>query len=153
MIYLLKIIIYTQFTYAIETILDSTSFKFNDRFYKQVFGSPMGSPLSPILADIVMDDLETFCLNSVEFNVPLYFRYVDDIFSIVPRSKINEMLSVFNSYHHRLKFTYEIEKDNCINFLDTTVIRLNNGKLITNWFRKPTFSGRYISFLSAHPHY
>ncbi|GAB1861615.1 hypothetical protein CAJAP_02694 [Camponotus japonicus] len=49
----------SQFLYAIETVLDSTSFSFNGQFYEQIFGSPMGSPLSPILADIVMDDGNT----------------------------------------------------------------------------------------------
>ncbi|XP_011883882.1 PREDICTED: uncharacterized protein LOC105571024 [Vollenhovia emeryi] len=37
-----------------------------------------------------------------------------------------------------------------INFLDTTIIR-NNENLLTNWFRKPSFSGRYINFYSNHP--
>lgn len=43
----------------------------------------MGSPLSPILADIVMDDLETQCLSSLSFKVLTYYRYVD-VFAIVP---------------------------------------------------------------------
>lgn len=57
-------------------------------------------------------------------------------------------MSVFNAYHQRLNFTFEVEKDKCINFLDTTV-RWGGGNLITNWYRKPTFSGRYINFLSV----
>ncbi|XP_077264260.1 uncharacterized protein LOC143898565 [Temnothorax americanus] len=48
-----------QFLYAIELILQSTSFGFDGQFYEQIFGSPMGSPLSLILADIVMENLET----------------------------------------------------------------------------------------------
>lgn len=31
------------------------------------------------------------------------------------------------------------------------VIRQNN-ILITNWYRKPTFSGRYVNYFSSHPH-
>ncbi|XP_072745804.1 uncharacterized protein [Anoplolepis gracilipes] len=49
----------SQFIHVVELILDSTSFSFNGQFYEQIFGSPMGSSLSPILADIVMDDLES----------------------------------------------------------------------------------------------
>src|SRR5580765_4521485 len=139
-----------QFLCAVEVILDSTSFCFEGQFYEQIFGSPMGSPLSPILADIVMDDLESFCLSSLDFVVPIYYRYVDDIFAIVPSDKINVLLSTFNNYHKRLKFTYKIESNYSLNFLNTTVLRFNN-KLMTNWFRKPTWSGRYINFHSCHP--
>ncbi|KAL6418855.1 hypothetical protein ACFW04_014207 [Cataglyphis niger] len=82
----------------------------------------MGSPVSPILADIVMDDLEN-----------TLFGYVDDIFAIVPRAKVDEINVIFNSYHQRLKFTHEIESDSCINFLNTSVIR-SNGKIINTIF-------------------
>ncbi|XP_011882019.1 PREDICTED: uncharacterized protein LOC105569853 [Vollenhovia emeryi] len=140
-----------QFLYATELVLSSTSFSFNGQFYEQIFGSPMGSPLSPILADLVMDDLETFCLEQLEFEVNTYYRYVDDVFTIIPNNKIDDILKVFNSYHPRLKFTHEIEKDCKINFLDVSVIRRNN-TLVTNWFRKATFSGRYINYFSNHPH-
>jgi len=107
----------------------------------------MGSPLSPILADIVMDDLETQCLSILDtFNVYTFYQYVDDIF--IPTNKLNSVLTTFNSYHPRLKFTREME--NMLNFLNTSVIR-DNGNIITNWFRKPTFFGRYINFYSIHP--
>ena len=51
------IIKYTKFMF------DNTFFIFNDNFYKQIFGTPMGSPISPLFADIVMEDLETDCLD------------------------------------------------------------------------------------------
>ncbi|XP_019882893.2 uncharacterized protein LOC109609951 [Camponotus floridanus] len=140
----------SQFLYVIEMILDSTSFTFNGQFYEQIFGSPMGSPLSPILADIVTDDLETHCLSLLNFNVPVYYRYVDDIFTIVPRSKVEMIKSTFNNYHQRLAFTHEIECDSRISFLDTVVIR-SDGCLLTDWFRKPTCSNRFINFHSKHP--
>jgi len=48
----------TQFICAIDLVLSSTGFDFNDQYYEQIYGSPMRSPLSSILADLVMDDLE-----------------------------------------------------------------------------------------------
>jgi len=139
-----------QLLLALDMILCSTSFTFEGRIYEQIYGSPMGSPLSPILADLVMEDLETYCLSRLDFNVHTFHRYVDDIFMIIPAEKLNSVLTTFNSYHPRLKFTYELEKNNKLNFLNTSVIR-ENGNIITNWFRKPTFSGRYINFYSNHP--
>lgn len=54
-----------EFFKALHVVLDSTYFMFNDKFYRQTFGLTMGSPLSPILADIVMQDLEASCLNKL----------------------------------------------------------------------------------------
>ena len=139
-----------QFLHAIDTVMCSTSFVFDGKFYEQVFGSPMGSPLSPILSDMVMDDLESYCLRQLDFEPSCYFRYVDDIFSIIPKGKMEDMLMIFNGFHNRLKFTFELENNCSLSFLDTNVIRID-GRLTTNWFRKPTFSGRYINFLSNHP--
>jgi len=139
-----------QFLHAIDTVMSSTSFTFNGKFYEQIYGSPMGSPLSPILADIVMDDLENTCLRKLDFTVKTYFRYVDDIFLIIPSEKLQLVLNEFNNYHPRLGFTHEIECNSELNFLNTLVIRKEN-HLITNWYRKPTHSGRYINFYSNHP--
>ncbi|XP_071565721.1 uncharacterized protein [Temnothorax nylanderi] len=124
----------TQFLHAIELILQSTSFGFDGQFYEQIFGSPMGSPLSPsaILADIVMDDLETHCISLLNFEIRVFLRYVDDIFAIVPKNSINVLLEVFNNYHPRLQFTFETEVDNSIPFLDTLVIRDGDRKDISS---------------------
>jgi len=59
--------------------MDSTFFTFNNKIYKQKFGTPMGSPLSPIIADLVLQDLERRTLEIFGVEVPFYFRYVDDI--------------------------------------------------------------------------
>jgi len=59
-------IIKEDFMMAIEFVLSSTYFTFGNRIYKQIFGTPMGSPLSPIVADLVMRDLEEHILNSLD---------------------------------------------------------------------------------------
>jgi len=49
--------------------------------------------------------LETF-----EFDIFFYYRYVDDIVLTVLTSKIDLVFNKFNSIHPRLKFTIEIGK-------------------------------------------
>jgi len=41
-----------EFVNGIKLITNSTFFTFDNKFYKQIFGTPIGSPLSPILADL-----------------------------------------------------------------------------------------------------
>jgi len=77
-----------DFLKALKLIFESTFFVFNNEIYKQKFGTPMGSPLSPILADLVMQDLETYALQKLGIAIPFYYRYVDDIALAVPRHKL-----------------------------------------------------------------
>ena len=126
---------------AIRFILDSTFFSFNN-FYKQ--STPMGSPLSPVIADLVMRRLETVSLMSLNLDVTFYFRYVDDICTAVEPSKIDSIVKQFNSFHPRLQFTSEFGGDE-ISFLDVTISIIGNGFGV-DWYRKPTFSGRFLNF-------
>ena len=59
----------------------------------------MGSPVSPLFADMVMDDLENDCLIKLKnkYNcIPLaYYRYVDDTLLIVKKEHVEIGLRVF----------------------------------------------------------
>ena len=67
-----------QFLKGLDFIMNSTKFKFNGKFYKQKFGTPIGFVISPILPEIVMEDLERSVFERLGFFLPFYFRYVDD---------------------------------------------------------------------------
>jgi len=110
----------------------------------------MGSPLSPIIADLVMQDLETSAIKKLPFDIPFYFRYVDDILLAIPENEIDTTVNVFNSLHDRLQFTYETSINNVINFLNVTVY-VEENQFIFDLFFKPSFSGRYLHFHSNHP--
>ena len=88
-----------EFKIAISIILKSTFFKFNDVINEQIFGLPMGSPLSPILGDVIIQDLECNIFNTIITHIPFYYRYVDDIVFATPNNLINIILCSFNSYH------------------------------------------------------
>jgi len=115
-----------EFLNGINLVLQSTVFKFDDKFYKQIFGTPMGSPLSPIIANMVLQDLEGKAFDDLNFSVPLYFRYVDDILIGAPQDKIHLIFEHFNSLHDRLKFTLELSIDNSIDFFNLYISIADN---------------------------
>jgi len=67
-----------------------------------------------------------------------------------PSLHISTILKVFNLFHKRLQFIIEYMSSNTISFLDTLLI-INENRLEFNWYHKPTFSGRFLNFLSYHP--
>jgi len=85
-----------EFILALKLILESTFFSFDNIIYKQIFGTPMGSPLSPIVADLVLQDLEISAMNKLPSYLPLYYRYVDDILLAAPVDQLDRILEVFN---------------------------------------------------------
>jgi len=54
-------------------VLDSTFFKFDQKIYKQNFGTLMGSSLSPI-ANLVIQDLERKVLGKLDFRLPFLLQ-------------------------------------------------------------------------------
>ena len=57
-----------------------THFIFNSKFYNQIDGVAMSSPLAPVLANIFMGFHESKWLKEYNLNRPkFYFRYFDDI--------------------------------------------------------------------------
>ena len=70
---------------------------FNDRFYKQVDGVSMGSPLGPVLANIFLCHNEVRWLKECpkQFKPIYYKRYVDDIFTLFTSK---EQVKKFDKY-------------------------------------------------------
>ena len=58
-----------------------------------MFGTPMGSPISPLFADIVMNDLENNCLRIVIF----YYGFVDDTILCVQKKYIGLVINIVRS--------------------------------------------------------
>lgn len=139
-----------EFINGIILCMNASAFKFNGILYQQIFGAAMGSPLSPVIAEIVLRDLEDYCLKKLNSKVYFYTRYVDDILVFLPPDKIADILFLFNNYHDRLKFTLEREENFKINFLEITLIR-SSEKICIDWYKKPTSSGRYLNYNSHHP--
>ena len=110
----------------------------------------MGSPLSPVLANLFMELLETELLSSVSGKPILWLRYVDDIFALYPNNlEPNSFLTELNGLVDSIKFTVEWEQNGSLPFLDTIVHRKPNS-FEFSVFRKPTHTGQYLHYLSWH---
>ena len=83
----------------------------------------MGLPLSPVLANIFMVELETSVKPNLSNEIKLWKRLVDDTYCLVRSEYINNILLALNSFHKNIKFILKIEKDNTIPFLDILIIR------------------------------
>jgi len=105
-----------EFLRAVRLVLNSKFFIFDNQIYKQNFGTPMSSPLSSVIADIVMQDLKSEVLETFDFPILFYYRYADDILMVISPNTISSILEKFNSIHPRIQFIIEI-RGNKINFL------------------------------------
>lgn len=141
-----------SFMNLISFLFDNTYFSFDNKIYKQTFGTPMGASISPILAAYVMDDLLDTVIPVLSFNLHFIKKYVDDIILAIPKDGTTEILDTINSYDPYIQFTIETEnEENTVPFLDTKFIRSNN-KITIDWYRKPCSSGRFLNYLSYHKH-
>ena len=73
-----------QLIKVIKGCVNQNYFRFNNKFYIQKKGLPMASSLSPILAEIYMNDFEKQLVSSTKYkdNIKLWSRYVDDVLVI-----------------------------------------------------------------------
>ena len=63
--------------------LTSTYFQYNGKHYKQLHGTAMGSPVSVVVAEIVMQNIKEQALGTYSETLPLWLRYVDDTITAV----------------------------------------------------------------------
>ena len=118
--------------------------------YLQIDGVAMGSPLSPIIAEIVLDKVFDHIDSIVGTDIKFRTKYVDDSLFILHDHNFDKVFDALNNFHPRIKFTYEKECNNMINFLDVTIIRKHN-KFIFRHYQKPTCTDRIINFHSTQP--
>ena len=125
----------------------------NGDLYKQVDGVAMGSPLGPIFANYYMGNLETQVLSSLspDLTPVAYCRYVDDVFLLVHKAHVLYNLRDLFERKSVLKFTYEIETNKKLAFLDCMISK-TPGTLVTDVFVKETNTGECMSYNSFAPH-
>ena len=132
-------------TSLLEYCLKSTHFVLQGKYYEQLEGAAMGSPLSPIIANIYMEEFETKALSTAPNPPNLWKRFVDDTFVVIKTSHREEFFKHINSIEESIHFTAEdTQTDGSLPFLDTLVTPQAEGTLSTSVYRKPAHTNQYL---------
>ena len=118
--------------------------------FKQTEGVAMGSLLGPVLADIFMVKLENNIVPVLQENLSFWKQYVDDTKCFVKIGTINYMTKILNSFDSNINFTYDVEKDCKLQFLDVLLIKKGNN-IITTIYRKATTNDIHLNWKSSAP--
>jgi len=141
-----------QFT---RLILENNFIKseFSADIYHQNFGIAMGTPFAVTAANAFMYYHERDIVETFSRYLPLYKRFIDDIFVIWdgPREILLEFLHAINTKDERIKITYEISESK-ISFLDLLLFKVDGcATLHYSTFQKPLNKYLYIPYESFHP--
>ena len=120
-------------------------FTFDNVIKVQNDGMAMGSPLRPVLSDIFMIELETSLSPELIDYIQFWKRYVDDTICFIKVGSVNYILSVLNSFDMNIKFTYELEHDGKLPFIDVLLCR-SGKKIYTTVYRKAINNDVYLNW-------
>jgi len=78
--------------------LSTTYFSFRGQIFRQKFGTAMGSPISPLVANMFMEHSEEKLHATVpkELKPKVWKRYVDDILEVVRKGSVEELTEFVN---------------------------------------------------------
>ena len=112
---------------------------------EQIDGVSMGASLGPVLANIIMTELEKIVVDDLvkSGKIKFYARYVDDTLLLVKPEDLNDIQARFNNFHKNLEFTVD-KFDDCVpHFLDLEIHP--DGISI---YRKETHTAQFVNFES-----
>nr|VZI43343.1 unnamed protein product [Spirometra erinaceieuropaei] len=117
-----------------------TYFTFEGTIYEQVKGTPMGSPILGLIAEAVLQRLESLVFR--QHRPKFWARYVDDTFVVIERDQVLTFKEQLNAVFPDIQFTMEE---------DVLVCHKDCGGLKTKVFRKVTNTTQILNFNSNHP--
>ena len=107
---------------ALDLCLDNTYLCFHKKFYRQIFGVVMDSPISVIVANLLMESNENKMLKDFASPPRIWLRYTDDTFVVLKKTEVVSFHKFINNIEDSIKFTVEQEVENAIPFLDVLIV-------------------------------
>ena len=145
----------SQIINLLSMVLHNSYFKFEGGHYHRVSGCAMCSPVSAVIAELVMQEIESKALETSPVNVRWWRRYVDDSNSCLKKCDVQTFHDHLNSVNEHIQFTIEratvSDKGESIAFLDTSITVLKSGQVEVAVHRKATHTEKYLAFDSHHP--
>ena len=139
-----------QITSLLEFCLTHTYFLFQGKYYQQAQGAAMGSPISPLIGNIFMEEFEVKALQSFPNPPSLWLRFVDNTFVINRAEHSQDLLHHINNQDPHIQFTVEPTQQGSLPFLDTLVTIQPDSTSSTSVYRKPTHTDQYLHWDSNH---
>ncbi|CAF3313319.1 unnamed protein product [Rotaria sp. Silwood2] len=131
-------------------VLDTNSFAYKKKYYRQIKGGAMGSPFTMALANIYMLEWEQKLIQHQKIHNGIYGRYIDDVFmtSNLTKEEIQKLLDETTQTDSNIKITTTISQT--LDYLDVT-IENNNGDLKTCIYHKSASEPYILPYSSDHP--
>ena len=139
-------------------VLEHNAFEFNNEYFRQIVGVPMGATASPEICDIAIFKHINHLLEQFyhKHKILLHKRFRDDGYILFdgPEKEITELFTLANNSHPLLKFTFEISCDS-VSFLDTVTYKgthFHESRVLDiKTHTKVTETYQYLHRNSAHP--
>ena len=128
----------------------ATYLAFEGKVYRQIHGTVMGSPLSVVVVNLVMEDVEQQALSIFHSPPQFWRRYVNDTCTALPLDLVDSFHKHLNSIDPCIQFTME-ESNGQLPFLDILLSREEDGSICTSVHCKATHTDQYLCFQSHHP--
>ena len=139
-----------QITTLLEICLTNTYFLFQGKYHEQVQGAAMGSPISPLIANLFMEEFEVKALTTCPHPPSLQLRFVDDTFVITMAEHSKPLLQHINSQDPYIQFTVQHTQQGSLPFLNMLVTIEPGNTFSTTVYRKPTHTDQYLHWDSNH---
>ena len=109
----------------------------------------MGGPASSTTAEMYMQTYERTAITMALHPPKVWERFIDDLYSTLKRTHLENISHHINNLHQNIKFTMEEESNGELAFLDT-LLKRNNGEISLMVYRKPTHTDQYLHYSSHH---
>ena len=144
----------------ILTVLQSNCMQFGTRFFHQIKGTAMGTPMAVNFANLFMSKFERSLLDAFEkkhgMRPLIWLRFIDDVFFVWSgdESSLKIFIDFCNNYatetgmQSTIRFTSSYSKTS-VEFLDM-IVSIKDGMICTSLFSKPVDTHTYLHASSFH---
>lgn len=131
-------------------VVQNNYFTYDGKFYHQIRGGAMGSPLTLTIANCYMFFFEKDIVKQINNAGGVYVRYIDDILIAVnwPDRHLQKQVAKWNMIDSNIKLN--VQTGYSVNFLDLYILNIN-GHMFTKVFHKPSYEPYFLPFNSMHP--